>query len=99
MCGKPTFIFLDNLKAHYSRVVLETADKCNQTLLYNGPYSSELQPIEVLWSFAKRTFRKEITKITDFKDTQQLIYVVEDCINSVPSWYLSRYTQRCIYLM
>jgi len=57
MSGSKTYILLDNLKVHHSSEVSDVADRNKQNLLFNGSYSSELNPIEFLWYLAKAKFR------------------------------------------
>ena len=38
--GSESYLFLDNLRAHHSREVAAEAKRNNQTLLFNGGYSS-----------------------------------------------------------
>ena len=38
--GEESYVFWDNLRAHHSKVVADEARRNNQTLLFNGSYSS-----------------------------------------------------------
>lgn len=66
--GSKTYILLDNLRAHHSKDVSDVAERNNQDLLFNGSYSSELNPIEFLWYLAKAKFRAGLVQLTDYKD-------------------------------
>ena len=68
MSGSKTYILLDNLKVHHSSEVSDVADRNKQNLLFNGSYSSELNPIEFLWYLAKAKFRSGLLESTDYKD-------------------------------
>jgi len=47
-------LLLDNLPSHKTPIVQETAESLNITLIYNAPYSPELNPIEFLWGDSKK---------------------------------------------
>lgn len=51
---KPIVLLLDNLPSHKTLIVQETAESLNITLIYNTPYSPELNPIEFLWGDSKK---------------------------------------------
>jgi transposase len=50
------YIFLDNLRVHYSLKVREYCRENMIELVFNAAYSSEYNPIERLWALSKRTF-------------------------------------------
>lgn len=56
---KPIVLLLDNLPSHKTRMVREKAECLNIILVYNTPYSPELNPIEPVWGDSK----KEICRI------------------------------------
>ena len=64
---KWTFIFLDNIRLHYSKEIQDSARKNNQKFYFNASYSSRLNPIERLWAFAKRIFQRDIISESEFK--------------------------------
>lgn len=53
-----TYLFLDNLSVHHSFKIQKYCDEHNLKLIFNSAYSSEFNPIERLWAFSKRIFRK-----------------------------------------
>ena len=53
---KRIYIFLDNLRVHYSKRVGEYCEQNNIQLIFNAAYSSEYNPVERLWALAKRSF-------------------------------------------
>ncbi len=59
------FIFLDNLRVHYSLRVREYCGVNNIELVFNAAYSSEYNPIERLWALAKRTFQIKLAATND----------------------------------
>lgn len=56
--GKKAWVFLDNLSVHRSKAVEEKVRTLNIELIFNAPYSPELNAIEHLWNVAKQYFRK-----------------------------------------
>lgn len=51
-------VVMDNLGAHYATGVRERIEACGATLLYQPPYSPDLNPIEPAWSKIKSILRK-----------------------------------------
>jgi len=51
---KSKYVFLDNLKLHHAQHIKAFARSLNLHLIFNASYSSEYNPIERLWAFAKR---------------------------------------------
>lgn len=88
------YIFWDNLKAHHSKEVRETAERNNQILLFNGSYSSKFNPIESLWAYAKRYFRKEIMTLSDYKNQSSIHQLVTESIKQVSPLHLKRYSKK-----
>ena len=46
---------LDNCRVHHSRAVVERAAGLGIALVFNAPYSLDLNPIEFIWKTLKRT--------------------------------------------
>jgi transposase len=59
---------LDNLRLHHSKVVIERCRKYNIEIIFNAPYSSEYNPVERLWCYAKNHFKKHMISVTDYKN-------------------------------
>ena len=59
--GEPCIMLVDNLKVHRTDAVVKKANELSITLLYNGIYSSEYNPIERLWAWTKQRFTKRCT--------------------------------------
>ncbi|AKU95582.1 Mobile element protein [Labilithrix luteola] len=51
-------VVLDNLRAHHAPEVREAVEAVGATVLYLPPYSPDLNPIELCWSFAKTWLRR-----------------------------------------
>ena len=56
--GAPCTMLVDNLRVHRTHAVCALAAKHKISLLYNGIYSSEYNPIERLWAWTKQRFTK-----------------------------------------
>ena len=57
--GKKVIIVLDNLRIHYAKKLLYIYD-ARFKLMYLPTYSSELNPIERLWSLLKRRWSQSL---------------------------------------
>jgi transposase len=64
--GLPFSIYLDNLSVHKNPGARQLCEDNNCQLLLSPPYSSQLNPIERLWAFAKAPFRKRCLLECDF---------------------------------
>jgi transposase len=51
-------VVLDNLRAHHAPEVREAVEAAGARVLYMPPYSPELNPIELCWSFCKLWLRR-----------------------------------------
>ena len=51
--GRQCVMLVDNLSVHYTDLVKRTAQRYRISLVYNGTYSSEFNPIERLWAWSK----------------------------------------------
>lgn len=68
------YVFLDNLRVHYSKPVKEYCGRANIELVYNSAYSSEYNPIERLWAIAKTNFRKNLLSLQVKKIKQSQVH-------------------------
>ena len=55
---RATVLVLDNHRAHHSKVVSEYLGMKGYVVSFLPPYSSELNPIETVWSLMKREWGK-----------------------------------------
>lgn len=62
-----TYVFLDNLSVHRSKVVKDFAAANRIKLIYNAAYSSEYNPIERLFAVCKHKFRKLLLQTPEVK--------------------------------
>ena len=97
--GGPSIIFLDNLVVHKTKIVKEAAARNQQRFLFNGAYTSELNPIEHLWQHSKHAFRRDLIKRTNYKDTRAMFNLVEKCIDCVDPEMLKMYVKSCFRKM
>jgi len=51
-------VVLDNLRAHHAPEVRQAIEAAGGRILYLPPYSPDLNPIELCWSFAKSRLRR-----------------------------------------
>jgi len=66
---RPLAIFMDNLRVHKMRGVLEAYRILHQYPIYNIAYSPEFNPIEAVFSQVKRHFKKaRLSKIANNED-------------------------------
>ena len=62
---KKIIIIPDNLKAHHSNIVMETALPLNRRLIFLPTYSQDLNPIEFIWKSIRRVIS------TTFMDSEE----------------------------
>lgn len=53
---------MDNLWLHKNSDLIAYAGRKNIQFVYNAIYSSEYNPIERLWAFAKKRFGREVVE-------------------------------------
>lgn len=64
--------------------------------MFNGAYSSQLNPIEILWAYAKRSFKKRLMTVGDYKDVKLMHKLVEESILEVPSHWIGNFTAKVV---
>lgn len=69
---KQKYILMDNASIHHNKHVTEYIEKSGNKILYNVPYTPELNPIELYFSTVKQKFRKQ-TKRFGKKDFTESI--------------------------
>lgn len=52
--GKEIILQLDNFPSHWANKTRERAEELNITLIFQPPYSPDLNPIEYIWKSIKR---------------------------------------------
>ena len=96
---RPCTLVLDNLSFHRADEVKELCKLNDVTLIYNGTYSSQFMPVEMIWNYAKRLWRQEVPTIENFKNKADLRRRIERCIQRVPTSYLLTYVESTRRLM
>ena len=62
--GKRVVVVLDNLKIHHAKMLNDVYDSDFKEM-FLPPYSSELNPIERLWSVLKRKWAQNLYRLTE----------------------------------
>lgn len=92
------YIFLDNLRVHYSLRVREYCRENKIELVFNAAYSSEYNPIERLWALSKRIFRLKLAATNDHSQANVKKFVLESILE-VPSRPIYHHVMKCIRRM
>ena len=79
--------FLDNATVHRKEDIVAAAEERNQAVLFNAPYSSEMNPIENFFGTWKG---KIMDKITSVKTTQDLTNLVRNSFLSISAGLCQR---------
>ena len=95
----PCSIFVDNLGVHLTHLVKDAAVRNHQELLFNGTYTSELNPIEHLWQHSKHKFRRDLISKTNFKDADAMFSLVKKSIRSVKPALVKMHVESCFRKM
>jgi transposase len=64
----PKYILMDNVSFHKSKVVFESLQKKGFSPLFVSPYSPDFNPIELYFSWIKRSYRKQMTSDLPYFD-------------------------------
>ena len=65
--------FLDNAGVHRKEDILQAAYRRNQVVLFNAPYSSEMNPIEFFFSAWKGRIKSKITAVRSTDEIKSLV--------------------------
>ena len=68
---------MDNLRVHKATIVKEKMQRLNFYAIFNASYSSEYNPIERLWLFSKRHWRKQLFDYKTYSNRQRMFLMVE----------------------
>ena len=69
------------------------------TIIYNGTYSSQFMPVEMIWNMAKVYWRREIINVPNFSNKANLRHHIELCIKRVKPDYLKLYIEKTKQMM
>jgi len=85
-------IVLDNSSVHKSKLVRETAKELGLKLLFLPPYSPDMNPIELLWSYMKNVLRRLRARTMD-----ALVPAIETALSSITNDAINGWFQHCGY--
>lgn len=68
-------VVMDNAAFHKSKLTKELIESVGCRILYQPPYSPDLNPIEQQWAVLKRKFRKHKHKFNTFNDAVDYAFV------------------------
>jgi isftu1 transposase len=68
-------IIMDNAAFHKSKLTKELIESAGCRLLYQPPYSPDLNPIEQQWAVLKGKFRKHKHKFDNFNDAVDYAFI------------------------
>jgi len=86
---RPICILLDNARIHIAKKVRTLAQELDIQLIYNVPYSPDLNPIEFGW----KDFKRDISKYTNFNEA---IIRSHDCVLQIFYSRKDRYSKSWI---
>lgn len=92
------YIFLDNLRVHYSLRVRQYCSDNKIELVFNAAYSSEYNPIERLWALSKRIFRLKLVATNDHSQANVKRLVLESILEVEPR-PIGQHVMKCIRRM
>ena len=72
---KGQVIIMDNAAFHKSKLTKELIESVGCRLLYQPPYSPDLNPIEQQWAILKRKFRKHKHKFKTFNEAVDYAFI------------------------
>lgn len=73
---KGQIVVMDNATFHKSKFTKELIESVGCRLLYQPPYSPDLNPIEQQWAVLKRKFRKHKHKFKTFNEAVDYAFIV-----------------------
>ena len=62
-------------------------------------YGSAYMPVERLWNYAKRSFRKRCFNETKFESYESVKSLIKDCIKQVPAYQMEKNVNSCFKKM
>ena len=77
--SRKTYVFLDNLSFHNSRVLLEHARENKQEFIFNATYLSANNTKERLWAIAKHQFTQDLIIEANYKKKEQIKALIIKC--------------------
>ena len=93
---KKTYMLVDNLNVHHSKLVQNRASHWNIELLFNGTYSSTFNPIERLWAWAKRRFQAKCVESAPYHRQERMRQLVTEVVHADYSAGLKKHISTCL---
>jgi transposase len=87
-------LLLDNSSVHHSKLVIDTLIECEIKYLFLPPYSPDLNPIELLWTYIKSVLRK-----LKARTQEKLDNAINYALNNVPKIYIENWFAHCGYII
>ena len=91
--GRGDVVVMDNLRLHYRPAVKAAVESRGAEVCYLPPYSPDFNPIELLWAFVKRQFRR-----LKLRDVEPLLVAIKRLLHRVPQLHFSHWFDNCGYL-
>ena len=85
-------LLLDNSSVHTSKLVIQTLNEYGIKYLFLPPYSPDLNPIELLWSWMKSHLKK-----SKARTHEKLDEAINLALDSVPNTYILNWFKHCGY--
>jgi transposase len=74
------YVFLDNLRMHHNHSLGTFAARKNIEFIFNGSYSSELNPAEIIFAQSKRYFARRLHQLEDIRDQKSVMMLVKQSL-------------------
>ena len=86
------YLLMDNARIHHSKIVKEYMYKTKNEIIFNAPYSPEMNPIEHLFSKIKGIIRNKKTNT----ETKRLIKNIEKALSKVTRKEIENYYKKSL---
>ena len=83
---------MDNARIHHSKIVKEYMYKTKNEIIFNAPYSPEMNPIEHLFSKIKGIIRNKKTNT----ETKKLIKNIKKALSKVTQKEIENYYKKSL---
>ena len=90
---------MDNHKSHHSYLVKDTAEELGFEVLCLPVATSELNPIERVWSLMKRKWASVLYSTTEIKTREQAMPALEAILDSIPAATITKLARNDISTM
>jgi len=79
---------LDNLNLHRGDIVSKKAYRLNIEIVFNATYSSNYNPVERLWLFSKKIWRRKMFDYKNYSNRTRMYQFVESSIKEANQKHL-----------